>query len=365
MLAALLIMALAGTFALVVVGAVRSLQAVEGADAAARRATAAEEDALAAVARSLRWRPADMTGSAAAEDAPARESWQVAWSPAPPSAGAAWPRIAVHVATTARRAQRRDDLVLDLRMEPWATGVTCAGDAQIGAPFTVAGSGVYVGGCLRGRENLTFVPAPGFPASAGAPPDGVRGDVFSAAAVHAGAGIFAGGAEIHDLPGSDGYVDDTDPHAGTVAPPDWLTGPSAEVLLAARAEASPPGVALADGFLRLGDVPPANGTDLAAGRCLLLPPADQVAIEGSAPGAGRLLIFVQGDAVLGRPGEALTISGELVVTGQVEVRGEVVIDGTLHCSSLNVAAPLSITVSPFWRASPLPGAAMPTVVAGG
>jgi hypothetical protein len=243
--------------------------------------------------------------------------------------------------------------------------VTCAADAQIGAPFTVAGSGVYVVGCLRGRENMTFAPAPDFPAPAGAPPDGVRGDVFPSAAVHAGAGIFAGGVEIHDSPGGVGYVDDTDPDVGATAPPDWLTGPSAEILLAARAEASPPGVALADGLLRLDDLPAAVGSDLTGGRCLLLPPADQVAIEGSAPGAGRLLIVVQGDAVLGRPGDVLTISGGLVVTGQVEVRGEVVIDGTLHCRSLNVAAPLSITVSPFWRASPLPGAALPTVVAAG
>ena len=57
MLAVLLIMVLAATFALVVVGAVHSLQVVEGADAAGWRATAAEGRALAAVVRSLRWHP--------------------------------------------------------------------------------------------------------------------------------------------------------------------------------------------------------------------------------------------------------------------------------------------------------------------
>ena len=365
MLAALLIMALAGTFALVMVGAVRSLQVVEGADAAARCATAAEASALAAAARSLRWRPSETSGSAAADEPSARESWQAEWAPAPPSAGAVWPRVAVHVATTARRAKRRDDFVLDLRSEPWAMGVTCAKDADIGAPLTVSGSGVYVGGCVRGRENVAFVPAPGSPAPGVASPDCVRGDVFPAAAVHAGAGIFAGGAEIHNSPGCDGYVDDTDPHVGATAPPDWLAGPSAEVLLAARAEASAPGMALADGLLRLDDISPAVGSDLGGGRCLLLPPADQVAIEGSAPAAGRLLIIVQGDVLLGRPGETVTISGGLVVTGHVEVRGEAAIEGTLHCGSLNIVAPLSITVSPFWRVSTLPGTVLPTVVAGG
>jgi hypothetical protein len=90
-----------------------------------------------------------------------------------------------------------------------------------------------------------------------------------------------------------------------------------------------------------------------------------VTIEGSVPSAGRLLIIVQGDALLGRPGELLTLSGGLVATGHVEVRGEAAIEGTLHCGSLNVAAPLSITVSPLWRASPLPGAVLPTVVAVG
>ena len=282
MLAALLIMALAGTFALVVVGAVCSLQAVEGADAAGRRASSIEADALSAVARSLRWRPAETTGSAAADDPPSKESWQAAWSPFPAAPGDVWPRVAVHVATTARRANRRDDLVLDLRSEPWAMGVTCAADAEIGAPLTVSGSGVYVGGCLTGRENVAFVPAPGSPDLGGAPPDGVRGDVFPAAAVHAGAGIFAGGAEIHESAGTEGYVDDTDRHVGEAASPDWLSGPSAEVLLAARAEASPPGAALVDGLLRLDDLPAAVGSDLTGGRCLLLPPADQVAIEGSA-----------------------------------------------------------------------------------
>ena len=51
MLAALLIMTLAATFALIVVGAVYSLHVVEGADASGWRATAAEGEALAEAIR--------------------------------------------------------------------------------------------------------------------------------------------------------------------------------------------------------------------------------------------------------------------------------------------------------------------------
>ena len=102
-----------------------------------------------------------------------------------------------------------------------------------------------------------------------------------------------------------------------------------------------PGPALTDGRLRLDEISPATGDELAGGRCLLLPPVDEVAIEGSPPAdAGRLLIVVRGDAVLGRPGETLTLSGGLVVRGHLEVRGPVVVEGSLHAGSLSIEAPM-------------------------
>ena len=71
--------------------------------------------------------------------------------------------------------------------------------------------------------------------------DGVRGDVFPAAAVHGGAGVFADGVEIHEPPEGGLYPLDTDDHAGQAVPEEWLAPPSAEFLAAAAAEAASPG----------------------------------------------------------------------------------------------------------------------------
>ena len=87
MLAALLIMVLAATFALIVVGAVHSLQVVERSDAAGRRAEAAAGKAVAATTAALRWRPGAWSGTIEGQDPSSRESWQATWAPAPPVAG--------------------------------------------------------------------------------------------------------------------------------------------------------------------------------------------------------------------------------------------------------------------------------------
>ena len=353
-------MVLAATFALVVFGAVRGLQLVEGADASGWRAGAAEARALAEATRALRWQASLAGGSASGGDQAA--GWAAAWQPALPVAGQVWPREMVHVETTSGSATSRDDAVLELRSEPWAMGVTCAGDAEIAAPLEVSGSGVYVGGCLRGRENVSFSSPAGSAPAGAAPADEVRGEVYPLAGVHGGAGIFAGGLEIH-ASGGDEYPDDSDRDAGLPVSLEWVSGPSAEFLLAARTEATPPGPALTGGLLRLDELSVATGDAAAAGRCVLLPELDEVTIEGtSAPGAGRLLVVVQGDAVLGRPGEAVTLLGGLVVSGHLEVRGPLAIAGTLHAGSLSVGAPVAVAVNPGWRASPLPGALAPSLV---
>ena len=195
----------------------------------------------------------------------------------------------------------------------------------------------------------------------------VRGELFPTAAVHGGAGIFARGVEIHDDPSVLGeFPDDTDRHAGVPAPATWLAEPSAEFLVAAGVDAAAPGEALSDGVLRLDLLPSAGAAGLTGGRCLLLPPMDEVTIEGSPPAdAGRLLVLVTGDAVLGSPGETVRLPGGLVVGGRLEVRGPAVIEGALHAESLRVQAPLDVLVAPTWREDPLAGATVPTVVAHG
>ena len=129
MLAVLLIMVLAATFALVVVGAVHSLQVVEGADAAGWRADAAERAERSPPAtRALRWRPSATTGTEAGGDRRQLASHGGSRGlPAPPSrAGLASHRgTGRHVRGTCAAAG--DDLLLELRTEPWAMGVTCVG----------------------------------------------------------------------------------------------------------------------------------------------------------------------------------------------------------------------------------------------
>ena len=363
MLAALLIMILAATFALLVFGAVHSLQAVERSDAAGWRAEAVAGRAVAAAVGALRWRPGARSGTLAKEDLPDREWWRASWAPALPVAGDVWPRLRVSVSAASGRARAADELTMELRAEPWATGVTCLGDAEIRAPLEVAGSGVYVGGCLRGRQNVGFVSGPGSVTPLGDPADGVRGDVFPAAAVHGGPGIFAGGIEIHDPAGDGLYTFDTDDDAGEAVPAQWLAPPSAEFLAAATALATSPGGALSGARLSLDQIQVSAGADAAGGSCVLLPAMDEVSITGSTPPAvGGLLLIVHGDAVVGEPGETVAFSGGLVVCGHLQVRGSLLLDGSLHAASMEIEAPTHIGVAPEWRQRPLAGATIPIVV---
>jgi hypothetical protein len=254
-------------------------------------------------------------------------------------------------------------VTLELRVEPWATGVTCSGDAEIRAPLEVAGSGVYVGGCLRGRENVGFVGGTGSVTPMGDAADDVRGDVFPAAAVHGGPGIFAGGVEIHEPPGDGRYGFDTDGHVGEALPEEWLAPPSAEFLAAATANAETPGDALMGARLSLDRIQIPAGADAGGGSSVLLPRMDDVTIVGSTlPATGRVLLVIRGDAVVGEPGETVAFSGGLVVCGHLQVRGSLLLDGSLHAGSMEVEAPTRIIVAPEWRQRPLAGATIPTVV---
>ena len=363
MLAALLIMVLAATFALVVFGAVGSLQAVERSDAAGWRAEVVAGRAVAAATGALRWQPGAGSGVLEGQDPSARESWRASWAPAPRVVGDAWPRLRVDVLGASGGARRADELTMELRAEPWASGVTCREDAEIQAPLEVAGSGVYVGGCLRGRENVEFVAGPSSVTPAGDPADGVRGDGFPAAAVHGGPGIFAGGIEIHEQAGDGLYTFDTDDDVGEAVPAPWLAPPSAEFLAAATAMAATPGDALVGARLSLDQIQVPAGGDAAGGSFVLLPAMDEVTIVGSTPtGAGRLLLIVRGDAVVGEPGETVAFSGGLVVCGHLRVRGSLVLDGSLHAGSMEIDAPTRVRVAPGWRQRPLAGAAIPNVI---
>ena len=122
MLAVLLVMVLAATFALVIVAAVNGMQFVEGADASSWRAQSLERSSIARTSNLLRWRPL-MSGSAEGGGETAGQSWQTLWTAAPPVAGDRWPRLRLQVSTAAGKARKRDTLsVLVCRRSPGHLG---------------------------------------------------------------------------------------------------------------------------------------------------------------------------------------------------------------------------------------------------
>jgi hypothetical protein len=362
LLAALVIIVLAATFALALIGAVHSLHLVTLADADSQRASRLTAEAAGAVLARLRWAPQQASGSLAGRDLSPREQWTAEWETVAPGPSSLWPRRRARVAAAASAARCVRRETVEIRVEDWAVGVSCSGDADVAAEFRVAGSGFYVGGSLRGREYVSFAAGEAGVTADGRPADGARGDECPVAAAHAGAGIFAGGAEVHDPPAGV-YPEDGDPHAGVAPATAWVTGPSAEVLAAAQDGGSPAGDALQDGSLHLDAIGAADPAELIAGRCLVIAGRDEVTIEGVAgEAAGRLLVIITGDAVVGQPGTRVELHGGLVVRGRLRVRSELSLEGSLHAGSLDVDAPVTISLPRGWREQALPGAARPVVV---
>jgi hypothetical protein len=361
LLAALLIGVLAATFSLAVVSAVHVTHVVGASDASAWRAALVRDCAVDAACAAARWRPAEATGTLEGGDEDEREAWSATWEPAPPGGSSPWTRRRVRVTAAHGASRRRDELTVECRAEEWATGVSVTGDAEFTAPFVVAGSGVYAGGCVRGREQVAFDAGSTGTTVSGLPADRCRG-TDTAAAVHAVAGIFREEVEVHDPSCTVSYPDDRDRHTGGTVPAEWVAGPSPEVLAAASEQAEAPGAALADGVLRLDEVAPATTAGLLAGRCLLVPRGEEVCVEGAAPAeAGPLLIVVQGDAVVGQPGGSVSLRGALVVCGRLTIRGDFHLTGSLHAGSLVTRSPVSIVVETDWRERLLPGAVRPVV----
>ena len=242
----------------------------------------------------------------------------------------------------------------------------------------------------RGRREAPGEPAP----PAGPAPDHAWGGRWPAAGVHAGGGIWAAGAEIHDLdPVPAAYAYDTDTHAASppVVPAVPWTGsdladmvelPDAVWLASARAHALDPADALADGVLHLDRLPPALPTGE--------PGSAEVA--GCADPAAGYLVCVADDGVRRRPrrspasatrcgrrsplsskatlasampawsrspvepaAPAVSFRGALVVTGHLEVAATSSVTGHVACRRLLVAAPLSVRLASGWREHPAIG----------
>jgi len=265
LLGALVVMVLAATFALAVVGAVHALQLVESADADADRASRLETAAAGAVLGRLRWAPLQASGTLTGSDAALRERWTAEWETTPATATSPWPRRRVRITAAASTARRAGAVTVEMRVEDWADGVSCEHDADMAARLTVSGSGFYVGGCLRGREEVSFGAGDAGVTADGRPVDGARGEDCPVASVHSGAGIFAAGAEIHD-PLVATYADDGDQHAGVACLAAWTAGPSAEFLASAESRGTSAGDAFHDGSLYLDAIGAADSSEMLAGR---------------------------------------------------------------------------------------------------
>ncbi len=154
LVAALVIIALAGTLAALCIAAASAQQEISGVDRQAAAATAAINEGLDDVCGQLRWIP--QTRSGTRRSAPGTGSrWAATWRPAIPAA-AGTPRLTLDLTSMDARAQRSLQAIVELRPELVSQGVVVSGDVDLRAPTTISGSGVYTGGCLRGRQWLRF-----------------------------------------------------------------------------------------------------------------------------------------------------------------------------------------------------------------
>jgi hypothetical protein len=340
---------------------VSARQTVVACDDGQLRARAALRRAFDEACTRLRWQPSVPVGrfsEVAASGEPG--SWGAAWEPAAPRPGALWPGVDLALEAASGSARARLAALVELRAEAFAQGVTVEADADIRAPLTVGGGGLYGGGSVRGREWIGFEPAA----------DGAHGDVWPVAAAHALGSIWAAGAEIHDTSAAPAYPADTDTHTGDNAVLPLVAGPDLTFIAALREHAVDPGEAFTDGVLDLSRLPerppgsPSAAADQAGFVVMVAPPEGQeLRVVGvRSPAACPLVTVLVGDAVVGRADAETALTGLLLCTGMLEVAGPLRVEGHLHARRLLVSAPATVIISPDWRLRPLAGVTLPVLV---
>jgi len=371
LLAALVITSLAGVFAATCVSAIGARLDVAAADAGGVRARAALSRGLDDVCYRLRRSPSTREGSYRA--APANredEVWEAVWTSLPTTAAEGFPQVGVELEASAGSAGARLSTVIELRAEACAQGIVVAEDAELRAPVEVTGSGVYCGGSVRGREWLGF--GDGAEAPAGATPavDGVHGDRWPVAGVHAAGGIWAAGEEIHQGAPAELWAADTDTHTGETGVPVMTGSPAADLVCFVREQAVAPGEALSDDVLDLERLPDhASGPGAVetggGGYVVLVRPVEAAAVRivgERAAGACPLTLVVDGDAQVGCPGRETRVEGALIVLGALDVSGPLRLEGHLQARSLCIQASAHLVTPADWRQHPQPGLAVPTIV---
>ena len=371
LLAALVITCLAAVFAATCVAAVSARLEVAAADRGGARAQAALSRGLDDVCSRLRRSPCAREGSyRAAPAGPGDEAWEAVWSSLPTPTAQGIPQVSLELQASSGSASASLSALIELRAESCAQGIAVAEDAELHAPVQVTGSGVYCGGSVRGREWLRF--GADDPASPAALPavDGVHGDRWPVAGVHAAGGIWADGEEIHQEAPADLWASDTDTHLGETGVSALTGPPAADLVCFVREQAVAPGAALNDEVLDLellpDHAPGSVGTPSGGGGYAVFvhPTGAAVRIVGErAPGDCSLTLLVDGDAQLGYPDRETKLEGALIVLGALEVSGPVRLEGHLQARSLSVDAPAQLVTPADWRRRPQAGLAAPTIVA--
>ena len=371
LLAALLVTALAAVFAAAAVAAVSARQSIVGADLANVRAQAGVKQALARVCLELRRHPAALEGTLSSPGVSSAEAtWQASWVAADGVAGMLWPAAAVVVKGSYGDARKALSAVLQLRAEPVPQGLVTGADVELQAPLRVTGSGLYCGGCLRGREWLEFGSLA--PAGGATPPvDGVHADIWPQAGVHALGGVWSASEEIHAGLGAGAeYPYDTDMDTGHNEVSQFVAARGTPLLVTLRDDAVAPGAALHDGVLDLAQLPLSRPPGSAVGAwddgfvvvATAAEGAELGLVGARLPGACPIVLVVQGAAALGEPSEPTAFDGALLVFGSLRVSGPSVLRGHLFARDLLVSAPLSLELASDWRSRQLAGLVSPIVV---
>jgi len=369
MLVVLVVVALTASVTATSIAAVGAHQNVAAADVSAMAAGAALQDALSTVCEQLRWAPGVRFGNSYAPYPPVGH-WTATWRPGD-VAPSGFDTITLNASSMVGPSRGALGAAVEMRAERCAQGVVIAGDVEMHAPMRVIGSGLYSGGCFRGRQWLSF----GVEGVATAARDGVHPDLWSLAAVHALGGIWADGEEIHSpesVPPISQWAGDSDTHTGEDWPAEFLSPPEPGLLCALSEHAVTPGDALANGVLDISLLPlcdPLRSTATTApeGYIVLVRPQGEAAllIVGRRPAdACPITLVIAGDAIVGQHGSSQTVGlGALIVTGRLEIQGPAHRVGHIYAGKLTVMAPTVIEVPSDWRTHPLPGLATPVIVA--
>jgi hypothetical protein len=236
-------------------------------------------------------------------------------------------------------------------------GVTIVADLNVGASLTVAGSGIYAGGDVRGREQIAFVAG----ADGNTGPDFARPERWPGVAVHADRRIYAGGVEVHQAAvEADG---DTDACTGDSAGLDpWPLSAEALILLSAHAV---PAAAVSETQVDLA----ALATELPSGRygepqsgalVIVRSSGEPVVVTGwwpQTPDSPQVTLLIAGDAEIRdrADGAGAALRGALLVTGRLRVATPTLIVGCLAAGALDIEAPMNVVLPRDWAQSPPPG----------